>query len=354
MWIAVIAVVLVAVGAVVAKLTWRPDADEAHSVRNYRTALGTMEHFPDRTGRSTETIPGHTGGWEDPAARTGSPSVHITGRDAAHTVPPAPVPVPVPEAVPGLGLGRDPGEPFTPEGELDFDDARPDSRADRAGRSGIRPVAPEFRSDRARKQAFHTMEHRQWHWRTPAVVIVVLVVFGALALVGSRRSNHHATTKTSVTTIAGRHPTPVHHGSTTPTTSPKPTKPTPTTTTKPPTELVATSSTAGSATYSVSSTSYDVTVTANGTCWVDATIVSSGTTAWTGTLQPGASQVIHATGAMRVVLGASTAALTAENIPVIFPSPLQAPFTATFEPPPAAASTVTTTPSTTTSTTSTP
>src|SRR5665647_1997523 len=121
MWIAVIAVVLVAVGAVVAKLTWRPDADEAHSVRNYRTALGTMEHFPDRTGRSTETIPGHTGGWEDPAARTGSPSVHITGRDAAHTVPPAPVPVP--EAVPGLGLGRDPGEPFTPEGELDFAEA---------------------------------------------------------------------------------------------------------------------------------------------------------------------------------------------------------------------------------------
>lgn len=345
MWIAVIAVVLVAVGAVVAKLTWRPNADEAHSVRNYRTALGTMEHISDRTGRSTDTIPGHAGGWEDPAARTGSPSVHITGRDAADTVPSAPVPVP--EAVPGLGLGlglgRDPGEPFTPEGELGFDAARPDSRADQAGRPGIRPVAPEFRSDRARKQAIHSMEHRQWHWRTPTVVIVVLVVFGALAFVGSRRSSHHATTKTSITTVAGHHPTPVLHGSTTPTTSPKPTKPTPTTTTKPPTQLVATSSTAASATYSVSSTSYDVIVTASGTCWVDATNVSSGTTAWAGTLQPGASQVIHATGAMNVVLGASTAALSAEDIPVILPSPMQAPFTATFEPSPAAASTATTT-----------
>lgn len=341
MWIAVIAVVLVAVGAVVAKVTWRPSADEAHSVRNYRTALGTMEHISDRTGRSTDTIPGHAGGWEDPAARTGSPSVHITGRDAADTVPSAPVPVP--QAVPGFGLGRDPGEPFTAEGELGFDGARSDSRVDQAGRPGFKPVAPEFRSDRARKQAIHSMEHRQWHWRTPAVVIVVLVVFGALAFVGSRRSSHHATIKTSITTVAGHHPTPVHHGSTTPTTSPKPTKPTPTTTTKPPTQLVATSSTAASATYSVSSTSYDVTITADGTCWVDATNVSSGSTVWTGTLQPGASQVIHATGAIHVELGASIAAMSAEDIPVILPSPMQAPFTATFEPSPAAASTATTT-----------
>src|ERR1035437_5743782 len=172
MWIAVIAVVLVAVGAVVAKVTWRPSADEAHSVRNYRTALGTMEHISDRTGRSTDTIPGHAGGWEDPAARTGSPSVHITGRDAADTVPSAPVPVP--EAVPGFGPGRDPGEPFTAEGELAFDGARPDSRAAGGGRPVFKPVAPEFRSDRARKQAIHSMEHRQWHWRTPTVVIVVL------------------------------------------------------------------------------------------------------------------------------------------------------------------------------------
>jgi cytoskeletal protein RodZ len=171
---------------------------------------------------------------------------------------------------------------------------------------------------------------------------VVLVVFGALAFVGSRRSSHHATIKTSITTVAGHHPTPVHHGSTTPTTSPKPTKPTPTTTTKPPTQLVATSSTAASATYSVSSTSYDVTITADGTCWVDATNVSSGSTVWTGTLQPGASQVIHATGAIHVELGRSIAAMSAEDIPVILPSPMQAPFTATFEPSPAAASTATT------------
>src|ERR1035437_7816219 len=168
--------------------------------------------------------------------------------------------------------------PFTAGGGRAFGGARSDSRVDQAGRPGFKPVAPEFRSDRARKQAIHSMEHRQWHWRTPTVVIVVLVVFGALAFVGSRRSNHHATAKTSITTVAGQHPTPVHHGSTTPTTSPKPTKPTPTTTTKPPTQLVATSSTAALATYSVSSTSYDVTITADGTCWVDATNVSSGST----------------------------------------------------------------------------
>jgi hypothetical protein len=331
-WIAVIAVVLVALGAVVAKLTWRPNPDEAHSVRRYRTALGTMEHISDRAVRSTEGLPGSMEG-EDPAAGwAGTPSVHITGSQIAPGVPP-PRPVPVPERIGDELRG--------PDGELIFDDAR---AADRARRSDFKPIAPEFRSERARKQAFHAMEHRQWHWRAPTVVIVVLVVFGVLAFVGSRRSNNHSTTQTSITTVAGHQTTPAHQGSPAVPTTTKPTRPPPTTTTKPPTQLIATSTSGGGATYSVGASTYNVVITASGLCWVDAVDASSGTSIFSGTVQPGASQVIHATGATNVTMGASFASLTANNIPVVLPSPFQVPFTATFQPPSTTASTTTTTP----------
>jgi hypothetical protein len=329
MWIAVIAVVLVAVGAVVAKLTWRPNPDEAHSVRKYRTALGTMEHISGRAVQTTEELGGAVGGRQGSGAGSGTPSVHITGRDPVAPVNPGPVPVPE----------RIGDEIVGPAGELVFDDARP---TDRVRRYGARPVAPEFRSERARKQAFHAMEHRQWHWRAPVVVIVVLVVFGVLAFVGSRRSNNHSTTKTSITTVAGHQTTPSHQGSTVPPTT-RPPRATTTTTTKPPTQLVATSTSAGGATYSVGASAFDVVVTASGPCWVNAIDVSSGNAIFSGTLQPGASQVIHATGATNVTMGASFAAMTANNLPVVLPTPLQVPFTATFQPPATAASTTTTT-----------
>ena len=334
MWIAVIAVVLVAVGAVVAKLTWRPNPDEAHSVRKYRTALGTMEHISGRAVQTPEELGGSAGDREVSAGGSETPSVHITGRDPAGPVNPGPVSVPE----------RIGDEIVGPGGELVFDDARP---SDRVRRYGTRPVAPEFRSDRARKQAFHAMEHRQWHWRAPVVVIVVLVVFGALAFIGSRRSNH-STTKTSITTVAGHQTTPSHQGSTAPTTT-RPPRPTTTTTTKPPTQLVATSTSAGGATYSVGASAYDIVVTASGPCWVNAIDVASGNAIFSGTLQPGANQVIHATGATNVTMGASFAALTANNLPVVLPTPLQIPFTATFQPPATSASTTTTTTTTTAS-----
>jgi hypothetical protein len=239
--------------------------------------------------------------------------------------------VPVPERVGDELRGAD--------GELVFDDARP---ADRARASGFKPIAPEFRSDRARKQAFHAMEHRQWHWRAPAVVIVVLVVFGVLAFVGSRRSNNHSTTQTSITTVAG-HQTNSHQGSPAVPSTTKPTRPPPTTTTKPPTQLVPVSSTGGSATYSVSATSYDVIVTASGSCWVNAVDVASGNSVFTGTLEPGASQVIHASGAINVTTGASFSSMRANNLPVVLPTPFQIPFTATFQPPASSSATSTTT-----------
>ena len=334
MWIAVIAVVLVALGAVVAKLTWRPNPDEAHSVRRYRTALGTMEHISDRTVRSPEGLAGSAESAESAAGWTETPSVHITGRETATRVP-APGPVPVPERIGDELRGAD--------GELVFDDAR---SSDRTRRPGFKPIAPEFRSERARKQAFQAMDHRQWHWRAPTIVIVVLVVFGVLAFVGSRRSNNHSTTQTSITTVAGHQTTPSHQGSTVPTTT-KPPRATTTTTTKPPTQLIATSTSAGAATYSVGRSTYNIVITASGLCWVNAVDASSGNAIFTGTVQPGASQVIHATGATNVTVGATFTSMTANNIPVVLPSSFQVPFTATFQPPASTASTTSTTTTTT-------
>jgi hypothetical protein len=289
-----------------------------------------MEHISDRAVRSTEGLAGST---ESAESWAETPSVHITGRETAARVP-APGPVPVPERIGDELRG--------PDGELIFDDSR---TADRARRPGFKPIAPEFRSERARKQAFHAMEHRQWHWRAPTVVVVVLVVFGVLAFVGSRRSNNHSTTQTSITTVAGHQTSPSHQGSTVPTT--KPPRATTTTTTKPPAQLIATSTSAGAATYSVGTSNYNIVITASGLCWVDAVDASSGNAIFTGTVQPGASQVIHATGATNVTMGASFTSMTANNIPVVLPTPFQVPFTATFQPPASTASTTTSTTTTT-------
>jgi hypothetical protein len=301
-----------------------------------------MEHISDRAVRSTEGLAGSVETSETAADRVGTPSVHITGRETARRVA-APGPVPVPERFGGEVQGA--------EGEIVFDDARP---ADRTRRPGFQPIAPEFRSDRARKQAFNAMEHRQWHWRAPTVIIVILVIFGVLAFVGSRRSNNHSTTHTSITTVAGHQTTSSHPGSAVVPTTTKPTRPPTTTTTKPPTQLIATSTSAGAATYSVGTSTYDIVITASGLCWVNAVTASSGNAIFSGTVQPGASQVIHATGATNVTLGASFTSMTANNLPVVLPAPFQIPFTATFQPPaPAASAASTTTTTTTTSATTT-
>jgi hypothetical protein len=333
MWIAIVAVVVVAVGAVVAKLTWRPNADETHSVRNYRTALGTMEQFSERTTRSGVQVVGQTGPSELRDQPVSS-SIHIQGRPGDPVVPPVPVR--------GSGQFPDPDVPLV------FDDADPTGRHRRVSAEA---TGDGFRSDRARRQALQSMNHRPRRWAITVVVVLVLVAFGALAVVGSRRPKAHSTTSTTSrtgvarTTVPTHTSTTIHHHATAP---PRTT----TTTTTVPKQLIPVSSTSATASYSVSSASYRVTVAATGQCWVDATNRSTGATVWTGTLSAGSSQVIPATGPMSVELGAPAATLTVNGIPVVFPSPLQSPFVATFQPATPAATTTTTTttaaPSTTT------
>ena len=309
MWIAVVAVVVVALVAVVAKLTWRPSADEAHSVRSYQSALGTIEHLSERADRPSVRVIGSSG---EPTA--GTPSVHIQGAPGERSVPPVPV--------------RDSGEFPDPDAPIVFDDTHPTDRSRRSAEAS----ADGFRSERARRQALQSMNHRPRRWAVTTVVVVALLGFGALAFVGSRRSGHpgHASATTAHgTTATTAHGTTVPHRGTTTT---RPTSPPRTTPTTRPTQIVATTSTAGAATYPVDAATYKVTLSATGECWVDATNRTTGTTVFTGTMTAGSSQVLSTTGPMTVELGATTATMTLNGIPVVLPSPLQSPFTATFEP----------------------
>ena len=341
MWIALIAVVVVAVGAVVAKLARRPDGDEVHSVRDYQSVLGTIEQMANRNADGSVRVIGGPDGQGAPASRGKSRSV-----------PPIPPPV-VDGGQPGDGV------------PIVFDDARP---KERYGREPVGQVAPAFRSDRARKQAIQSMNHRPRRWVAGTVVAVLVVAFVALAIVGSRHSGHANKGHTASTASNGGHATattaasPRH--SATPTTAVRrgsssgsghhgTTKPTTTTTTVP-AQIVATSSSSSgqSAVYPVGSTTYLVTVTATGQCWVDATAVATGTTLWTGTLQAGSSQVIQATGRITLELGSPAATLAVSGTPVVFPTPFHTPFIATFEP--TATTTGSSTSSSSTTTTVTP
>ena len=177
MLVALIAVVVVVVGAVVAKLTWRPSNDEVHSVNDYHSALGTIG-------------------------------------DLARRNPP-----------PGAG-GSDRTQEHKPlharsETPLVFDDDRVTGATPSVPSSDPAPI---FRSDRARRQALSSMNHRPRRWVLATGVVVVLVVFGALAYVGSHRNSNHPTKKsTSPSTHASAavNTTSSHPRATTATTKPK-------------------------------------------------------------------------------------------------------------------------------------
>lgn len=300
MWIAVGAVVLVVLGVVVAKRTWRTDADEVRSVRSYQHALGTMEYLSGQNGR--------------PTARAGGAV-----------------------AAPAAGLRNE--LPSAAEGPLVFDDADPTGRMRQAAGSGSTEVPS---TDRARQQALHSMNRRPRRLAATTLVVAVVLVFGALAVVGSRHHNHlrSATIRQRSSHVTGSHVTSGSSHVTTVTTVPhhqggstkgNRKKSTPTTTTTTPTQLIATNSSVATATYTVPAT-YAVTITTTANCWVGATNRLTGATVWTGTLAPGASHTITAPGPMSVELGASGASLRVNRTPVVLPTTIRAPFTAVFAP----------------------
>jgi hypothetical protein len=341
MWAAlVVAVVIVTVVAAVSVLR-RPRGSDLHSVRQYHSALGTIEQMSARSGQSSVRVVGPAGG---PGNDAGPAGVGERGhQDTGSASMPA---------TPG-----DAEEPDDLGGPLVFDDARPRDRY--KVDPSARPTGVS-RTDRAQRHALHSMNRRPRRGTAVMVAVVALALFGALAFVGSRRSTSadhpRATTTSAVTDPRSSARSTTTSSTASGTSHPKShahakggtPRPTPTTI---PSAIVASSSTAASAVYPVADNSYRVAVRVAAPCWVLATSVSTGATLWTGTLQAGATQVIQGTGVVKVELGAPSATLTVDNVPVTLPTPVHTPFVATFQPsvtsPPGSTTTLATTPSTT-------
>jgi cytoskeletal protein RodZ len=337
MWVVLLAVVLVVLGAAAAVLFRRPKSTDLSSVRKYHSALGTMEHLSEHTGPPPVRVVGGQGAPGHDPVTGGGPG---TGGRA---VPPVPVR--------GNDGFPDPGDPLV------FDDARP---ADRYRVESSRPGGVPARTDRAQRQALESMNRRPRRGVAVAAVIIVVLLIGALALVGRGRAKPTAHSHTGATsTVSATTPTTGANPGSSSTSAPSGSahrgarhanrsgrnRRSSTTTTTRPTQVVAVASTAASATYPVGTTSYQVTVAATAPCWVLATSTASGSTLWTGTLQAGASQVIQASGPATVELGALSATLTLDGVPVTLPNPVGAPFVATFQPTATATATPGATPS---------
>jgi hypothetical protein len=338
MWVVAFVLVLLVVVAVAVAVVRRPRGGDVHSVRNYNQALGTLEHLSERIG---------------------PPAVRPIARQVAPGAPPETADLLVPP-VPVRGTDEFPD----PDAPIVFDDARPANRT-RIGAGGER--APSPRSVRAQRMALDSMNHRRRGGTGIVVVMVVVGLFAALAFIGRHKPHTVSRSSSATTTASGRSGSGT--GRSTMTSRPKPTRtsrPTPTRTTRPtpttlPKQLVATdiSLTGTSAVYTVPYVSFQITATGTGPCWVEVDSAATGKTVWTGVLAAGSVQNIQATGATTVKFGTPTLALAVNAIPVIMPSQLRTPFSATFTPSAAAvaaaaAAVPTTTTITTTTTTTSP
>jgi len=290
MWLVVLLVAALAVGALVVAMLRRPSSEDLHSVRRYHSALGTIEHLSERVG--TQGV--------RPTTRPGGPESEVT-------VPPVPVR--------GSDQFPDPGV------QVVFDDAHPTG-----GRPAGGEGATRARADRAQRIALDSMNHRPRPAATVMLVAAVLVLFGVLAYVGSHRSKS-STGQRTTTTLADRPASRSTHRHSAATGRAR--RPTPTTQPK---QLVATTSSPGgtSATYTVPFASYTLTLNASGLSWVRAATVESQATLWSGELTAGSVQAIPATGSTVLEIGAPPVTVSLDGIPVVLPAPLHTPFTATF------------------------
>jgi len=164
--------------------------------------------------------------------------------------------------------------------------------------------------------------------RVPSVagLILLVVVIVVLAYVFTRPSAHH----TATPPVAHHHTTtPAGHHARTQTASS-----TTTSTTAPPTvQPVASTVSIQGATYPAPAGRYTVTLTSSGPCWVYATLASTGSVLWTGTLDQGQAQTLTGTGEIDVELGhANTMSETLNGVPVVYPAQYQAVFTMKFVP----------------------
>ena len=143
------------------------------------------------------------------------------------------------------------------------------------------------------------MNHRPRRWVLATAAVIVLLVFGGLAYVGSHRNNNSpgkssSNTVTHTTTAARTTPTTLLRPTLT-----RPNRSRPPTPTTAPARIAAITTSATSATYPVPTSSYQLVVaTSTGPCWIQAQSTDSGDTLWEGTIPAGSSQTIPGNGGM--------------------------------------------------------
>ena len=297
------------VGAVVARVTWRRPADERHSIQSHQQTLDTLRSMADRRPPSqrdkmsadgsdaTSAPPGRTS-----RARSGPAHAAPVG-----SAPTRPAPVrPARAAAPG-GHGAD---------DLVFvDDPSPTGAGD-----FLRPSPISLPGGLGRPGRGHRRQGGSRGRSTPrllplaaAAVVLAAVIGAAVALSPSHspKTNsalHRPSTKSksSSTTVAQ-------------------------TTMPPPAQVHASSSTATTADYGAPATGYTVALRATGPCWVEATAASTGDVVWTGTMTPGQTRSVPATGSLILRLGApENVSVTLNGSPVVLPSGYQSPFDMKF------------------------
>jgi hypothetical protein len=299
--------VIAFIGAIVAWMTWHRGADERQSVQHHQHTLETLRHVADRRPPSVWTGPGR--------------------RSSAAKDRPISRPWPTPPARRASGGLRNPTGASTKVGArrramVAFTDdvARAPGGE---GRGGDAPLSRRMgarlpgTAERARRDG-RARVRRARFVAGAAVIVVVGVVWGALALGGS---HHLARTASRV----GEHrvrPLTAAGGA-----SP--------TTTAVSSELTAAGATAFSARYAAPSSTYTVAVHASAQCWVMATDPLTGKVVWTGTIAAGAAQSVDVSGSLHVQLGAPTDAnVTLDGRLVQLPANFRSPFTLEFGPAP--------------------
>lgn len=307
------------VAAILVGLTWRRGGDERHSVNDYHHTLETLRLLAERNpgngirGSSTRSgsssgsrgQPGHTNGSSgDPLAPAASRSSTLVSRSG-------------------------------PPGRAVYEDESA-ARASVFARSAPSSTVSKLASG----QAFHQRRTRALSAATPqvsargilvAAVVVVLIVVVAVgvALAPSHRSHNSgapaASSKSSSTPSTHSSAPPTRSGS-----SGSARRGTSASTVPP--SLQATTSSTTSADYPAPGSSYTLTLSASGACWILAEATSSGDVLWTGTLEPGQTQQIAATGSTSVRLGAAfDVSVSVNGVPVALPSDHGSPFDLDFQ-----------------------
>jgi hypothetical protein len=301
-----------------ALLTRRAAHDDVHSVEGYHRSLHTLE--------SINAHPA-TGGGSAKSAEVAVPypesavRVARSGRVGLREEVRTPVP---PVAAPPIGDAELP---------LKFDDAGPSAATPPGPFSGS-PSGPPLATLPAatlppgaghRDKAMTSINHRPRRLAAPAMAVAaVLVLIVVLLLTGAHSvPPHHPRTSTTHRDRAGS-PTSVPRRTTTSTSTPS--------APAAPAVSLPQAATAHSATYDVGAGAFTVTVAAtSGSCWVDATSTTTGTTLFAGTLAPGGRQSFGALGPVTMLVGAPTVFVASvDGVAAVLPAGFQTPFTMSF------------------------